>query len=457
MIPRTDILSSCLTQRTVIQGTADANTSGKLSKAEVSKTVEFCYKAFTPITAAQKDGVAKKLEALNLDAQSDDKQTQQAIDELEKSLTPEENEVLTVMRSRRLVREDGFNVDSFVLNSIDGLKANMERGSLGLVEAEAVKFSKAQMYDLSYLEGKKTGIVEQTKGIPKTNGASKTSADDIIENLGRLIAPLKGDGTSPDEASKHQVMNALHDAAYDLETTFDTLGRLANTGRQLPVIKVGIQLGIFKTLVAAKRPLGVVDLSEPTGADPALLSRIIRYLAANRLVSETAKETYEANRETNKLADDAFEGGMEFFYGVSNPVAHELPNWLAQHQFKNLQGNEGGRTVFQQTQNVDLELYPWLKTQPSMLKNFQRLMTVPRYSEWLSVVEVQKPNSSDGKSFVDVGGNVGHQCKRLLAAHPELAGSIVFQDLEETIKAAPPVKGIEAQAHDFFKPNPVKG
>lgn len=419
--------------------------------------MEFCYKAFTPITAAQKDGVAKKLAALNLDAQSDDKQTQQAIDDLEKSLTPEENEVLTVMRSRRLVREDGFNVDSFVLNSIDGLKANMERGNLGLVKAEAVKFSKAQMYDLSYLEGKKTGVVQQANGAPKPDGPVETSVDDIIEAMGKLLAPLKREEISLDDASKHRLMTALHNAAYDLETIFDMMGRLANTGRQLPAIKVGNQLGIFKALTAAKRPLTVVDLSKPAGASPALVARITRYLAANRLISETAKETYEANRETNRLADDAFEGGMEFFYGVSNPAAHELPNWLAERQFKNLQGNEGGRTVFQQTHGVDLELYPWLKTQPSMLKNFQALMTLPRYSEWLSVVQFQKPDSLDSKCFVDVGGNVGHQCQRLLSAHPELAGSIVLQDLEETVKAAPHVDGVEAVAHDFFKPNPVKG
>lgn len=103
-----------------------------------------------------------------------------------------------------------------------------------------------------------------------------------------------------------------------------------------------------------------------------------------------------------------------------------------------------------------MELYPWLKTQPAMLKSFQKLMTVPRYSEWLSVVQFQKPAGS-GIAFVDVGGNVGHQCQRLLAAHPELAGSIVLQDLEETIKAAPPVEGVKAMAHDFFKPNPVQG
>lgn len=220
---------------------------------------------------------------------------------------------------------------------------------------------------------------------------------------------------------------------------------------------MGNQLGIFKTLTAAKKPLSVVELSKPTGADPSLVNRIARYLAANRLISETGKQTYAANTATERLVDEAFEGGMEFFYVVSNKSAHELPNWLEQHKFQNLQGSEGGRNVFQQTHGVDLELYPWLKTQPAMLKSFQNLMRLPRYSEWLSVVQFEKPARSDAKAFVDVGGNVGHQCQRLLAMHPELAGSVVLQDLEETVKAAPPIKGLEALAHDFFQPNPVRG
>ncbi|KAK7709555.1 hypothetical protein SLS64_003613 [Diaporthe eres] len=442
--------------RPVIQGSADANATGKLTKAEVSKTVEFCFKAFTPITAAQRDTVAKKLEALGLDAQSDDAQVQGAIDALEKSLTPEENEVLAVMRSRRLVREDGFNMDSFVRNSIDGLSANLERGKLGLVKAEAAKFSKAQMYDLNYLEGKKTGVVQDSNSATD----ARKPAEDIIDGLQKLLAPLKGEanGLSLDEASRNQIMNTLHSVAHDLETPFEKLGRLANTGRQLPAIKVGYQLGLYKTLTEAAggAPVHVNELAKTTGASPALVNRVARYLAANGLIREATKQTYAANASTRVLADEAFEGGMDFFYGVSNPTAHALPAWLAERGFQNLQGGEGGRTVFQAAHDTDMELYPWLKTRPGMLRSFQRLMTLPRYSDWLTVVEFRRPDG-DGVAFVDVGGNVGHQCRRLLAAHPELAGSVVLQDLEETISAAPPIEGVRPLAHDFFKPNPVKG
>lgn len=147
------------------------------------------------------------------------------------------------MRSRRLVREDGFNMDSFVLHSIDGFKASMERGQLGLVRAEAAKFSKAQMYDIGYLEGKKTGVTATTNGVaatngaPMTNGAAKTNGVEkpnvagIIEGLNTLLAPLKDGAASLDDADRHAVMEALHSAAFEYESTFDVVSLLRHQSR----------------------------------------------------------------------------------------------------------------------------------------------------------------------------------------------------------------------------------
>lgn len=286
--------------------------------------------------------------------------------------------------------------------------------------------------------------------------ANDAKVDEFLIGLGNLVAPLKGtaDGPSLDDASRHAVMKALQDAAADLETPFDMLIRLANSGRLLPIVKVGIQLRIFKTLSGSKMPLTVDELSKPTGADPELVRRIIRNLAANNMVSETMKDTFAANNATCMLAEEPLEGGCEFFFGVNIKTAHTLPEWLEKNKFKNIQG---GPTVFHMSLDTDLDLYPWLKTQPPLLKSFQKLMSLPRFSNWLSMVDFPKPCNPDTKVFVDVGGNIGHQSRRLKNAHPELAGTIVVQDLPETVGAADSVEGVEFMAHDFFTPNPVKG
>lgn len=281
----------------VIQGTADADATGKLSQSEVSKTVEFCFKAFTHISPKQKDVLIQKLKRLGIDAEADDEATLKAINEMDKDLTPEESQVLDILRSRRMIREDGFNMDSFTLDSIDGLGPNMERGKLGLVRADTAKLNKSQLYSTSFLEGKRPGIRAQkedegvngatgglangqpssmeptneheqntargpwadesggTKNTPRdgsTNSKDTALADKAETAMGapqalpngnsnglgdRLLEPLEVHGALLDEASRHAVMSALHEAAENLETPFDMLMRLANSVK-LPSIRL---------------------------------------------------------------------------------------------------------------------------------------------------------------------------------------------------------------------------
>jgi hypothetical protein len=87
-------------------------------------------------------------------------------------------------------------------------------------------------------------------------------------------------------------------------------------------------------------------------------------------------------------------------------------------------------------------------------------MSVPREGDWFDVAPFTQevsPFNPERAHFVDVGGSIGHQCARLKAKYPNLPGRIILQDLPETIKAARPIEGVEFMAHDFFKPQPVKG
>ena len=59
--------------------------------------------------------------------------------------------------------------------------------------------------------------------------------------------------------------------------------------------------------------------------------------------------------------------------------------------------------------------------------------------------------------FVDVGGGIGTQCRNLKTKLPHLPGRVVLQDLAPAIKQALPVEGMEAEVHDFYTEQPVKG
>jgi hypothetical protein len=189
-------------------------------------------------------------------------------------------------------------------------------------------------------------------------------------------------------------------------------------------------------------------------ADPLLMSRIMRYLVANRLAAESAPDQYVARKATYTLADPRIEGPMRFFHAVTTPAFQALPDFLKETGYK----NQAPTTPFQKGLDTDMALFPWLKQHPDVLKDFQSLMGVPKEGNCFDVLPLDPSSySSEGKVLVDIGGNTGQQAAKVLAKYPELAGRVVVQDREETINSAPAVKGVQLMAHDFLSPQPVKG
>ncbi|KAH6624379.1 putative flavin-dependent halogenase/O-methyltransferase bifunctional protein [Chaetomium sp. MPI-SDFR-AT-0129] len=485
--------------RPVIQGTADADPTGKLAQSDISNTVNFCLKAFSAVTPEQKETVINKLQSAGLGDQThDDESIIKALNGLEKSLTPQEALVLDILRSRRMIREDGFNMDSFALDAIDGLTPRLERGNLGLAKAETAKLDRAQLYSADFLEGRRSGVRTETsatnsaaagmKGSNGLNGATNgtangvgnghvngddehatpaatqsTTSDTPKPALGNLFAsPVGGHAALLDDVGRHAVMNTLYEAAENLETPFDFVMRLGNATRLLTFIRVGLQLNVFNTLADTPDALSAEQLAAPTGAHPEFVDRVVRYLAANRLVSEVGPGRFAARKLTRFLADPGVAGGAAFFQAAIAQVTHHLPNsHLARDNYAHTSNADisSSPSVFQDWSGSDL--YPWLKARPDLLSSFQGLMTVDRGGDWLDCVSFGESDLNGqitGKPvLVDVGGNVGHQTQRILARNPHLAGRLVVQDLPETVANAPPTKGITFQAHDFFKPQPVHG
>jgi hypothetical protein len=59
--------------------------------------------------------------------------------------------------------------------------------------------------------------------------------------------------------------------------------------------------------------------------------------------------------------------------------------------------------------------------------------------------------------YVDIGGNIGHQCAEFKEAYPDVPGRVVLQDMAHSIAAALPTPGVEKMVHNFFEPQPIKG
>lgn len=230
----------------VIQGQVDADAKGKLTQTEISKTVEFCFKAFAHVSFEEKEALVKKLKDLGLDGDAYDEKNRQALDELEKKLTPEERSILQTLKGRRMVRpEDSLNIDNFTLDSIDGFAPRLERGKLGLAAAKKAKVDFTRHDPLSYLNGEsKTAKKAAQNGHAETNGhgSAATNGDkpvnghskaeerplsDLVADLAATEKSLKP--ASLDEASRHRLIASLQESAEELETPYDTMLRFVNS------------------------------------------------------------------------------------------------------------------------------------------------------------------------------------------------------------------------------------
>ena len=501
--------------RPIIQGQADADTKGKLTQAEISKTVEFCFRAFAHVSFEEKEALVKKLKALGHDGDAYDEANGKALEEIEKQLTPEEQVILKTLKGRRMVRpEDSLNIDNFLLDSIDGLGPRLERGNLGLQAAKKAEVKFTSHDALSYLNGearkagktylngdiKTNGVNGHINGHPKGHTNGHINGHPKGHTNGHINGHINGDASfvkssvtdlnaaegsashvPVDEATRHRLISSLQQSAEDLETPFDTvvryvdavspspedpsttcihqvkdiLMRLSQQGRQTALVNIGGDLGIFKALAESKTPLSSAQLAKANMADPLLISRIMRYMVANRLVGETAPDQYIASKKTYVFADPRIEHSIRFFHTVSNPAFHALPEFLKETGYR----NEPKGSAFQKALGTELEPYPWLKQRPDAFKNFQAAMRLNRDVNSMDVMPFNDDVSRghNGVVFIDIGGNFGHQAAEVLSRHPELAGRVMVQDRGEVIQNHPDIKGIQWLEHDFFKTQPVKG
>lgn len=144
----------------------------------MSKTVEFCFRAFAHVSFEEKEALVQKLKSLGHDADANDEANRKALDELEKHLTPEEQAILKTLKGRRMVRpEDSLNIDNFTLDSIDGLAPRLERGNLGLSPAKKAEVKYTTHDALSFLNG-------EARAAKKTlsNGESQTNGNHLCKD-----------------------------------------------------------------------------------------------------------------------------------------------------------------------------------------------------------------------------------------------------------------------------------
>ncbi|KAJ6166348.1 hypothetical protein N7485_009592 [Penicillium canescens] len=197
---------------------------------------------------------------------------------------------------------------------------------------------------------------------------------------------------------------------------------------QSATIRLAVDTNLFQHLRdAGAAGLDVSTLSQKTGIETSLLQRLTRHLVATNLL------TYHEN---------AFH-------------ATELSNGLSEERYQH-----------------KLTFFDWLVATPPHLRHFDSFMSAYRagkknwYDEGFYPVVERLVNGFEGGEngdvlLVDVGGGRGHDAAAFVKGLEEKVGKVILQDrepvIESVVGSGVEKLGFEAQAHDFFTPQPVIG
>ncbi|KAK8006929.1 hypothetical protein PG989_000919 [Apiospora arundinis] len=450
--------------RPIIQGRTEM---GQLSQAEISKTVDFCFSSFAPVDKDEKEVVLAKMKEVGIEDPSiGNEKYQQGIKELETLLSPEQMTIVHSLRGRQMLKSsEWLDLEDFGSDVIDGLTPKMVRGELGLA-TPTKDFKFRDVYGtLSGEDGKGHAMHGATpqevankfsKG-GKDNNANKGAAGSLDH-----VDTLRGTNAASemDEATRLRMQERLLDLAEDTETPNDTMLRLFGSTLEIAMVQIAIKLDLFRRFTNSTVPLSSKMLSTSLKVDSDLMSRILRYLASVRFISEVGEGQYEANHHTHSFVDPRVEGGLQYTFNISGPVYQALPAYLEEIKY---QSPSGGYLAWNKAYGTDQPFFDWVREHPDELDWFSKLMSVPRNGDWLDVFDIeQAAKSATGSGatnkpvFVDVGGGLGHQSARLVNRFPQLKGHVVHQDKDTTIQMAGKLEGVDSRAHDFFTPQTVK-
>lgn len=152
---------------------------------------------------------------------------------------------------------------------------------------------------------------------------------------------------------------------------------------------------------------------------------------------------------------------MGSFYTVG-PQYQALPTFLSRTKY--VSPVDGLHTAFQDAWKTRLHAFAWFADNADHLAHFNKYLALRRQPErsWLSVYPVAKqvedwaPGNSSSVLLVDVGGGIGHECRRFRERYPGVPGRVILQDLPHSIAEALCTPGVENMEHDFFQPQPIK-
>jgi len=195
----------------------------------------------------------------------------------------------------------------------------------------------------------------------------------------------------------------------------------------------------------------------------------MRALITYGIFNEIEEEVYEHTALSLKLTTPPMSlSALPLAARTLTGIAR-LPEYLAKTSYRN-PGDDPSSTqsLFQFTNNTQLEFFEWMQTQPGPLAAFnasmahsiamERARTGKGFADLYPFETLAKSHTSDEVVLVDIGGGVGQVLEDIRKHVPRLVGKMILEDLPKTVSAHVPLENVEFVDYNFLTTEqPIKG
>ncbi|KAL9092356.1 MAG: hypothetical protein Q9159_000864 [Coniocarpon cinnabarinum] len=282
-----------------------------------------------------------------------------------------------------------------------------------------------------------------------------------------------------DEESRRAALDAARSLVRRLEKPMESMLRMCWVEPSHAfALKTAVDLKLFEVLGRDGKDSekSVRELADATNADPILVHRLCRLLAAMDTIREVDEGVFAPNALSLANMNRPVSAAIDFLWDISAPPFQTYPRYLKETGYRNPTKNDDG--PWQMAMQTKLTHFDWVAQHPHMMHNFGEHMAgyTSQRGTWDSIYPVQShlltpppadPPSSASPSaddivLIDIGGGSGHDLLRFATAFlpNTTTPRLILQDLPNvtaqfTNSSLPP--SIKTMPHNFFEEQPVKG
>ncbi|KAF1850462.1 S-adenosyl-L-methionine-dependent methyltransferase [Cucurbitaria berberidis CBS 394.84] len=291
---------------------------------------------------------------------------------------------------------------------------------------------------------------------------------DAISQLKTLLGTARDLRENLSRADRLQLGGLAEALRNELERPDEALFRVTfNEPSHYLGIRLAIQWGVFDALGDVGEPgKSSAQLAENTGADPRLVARFLRHLAANGTIREVDLDTYASTRLSASCRQKFYKDAVGFMFDDFYNVGWKLPSFLDTISHRNPADINNG--PFQHAYNLPgKSLYTYFGENTAMAQRFGGMIQLynagkPFFWEdgYYPIKERlvdSGPKSDEDVLLIDIGGgDAGDLGLLRKALGSEVKGRLILQELKHIIDRSDQ-DGYEAQVGDWNQVQPIKG